>query len=401
MLRRLAVATTVLLAAGSEPKSTSWLDVLSIKMSPPWHGTLASKKEIDELAMKLGWPKHQVGNLFRDMDRDDSGKVSQQEYKAYVKRMHGDLRWLAGTLATNLHTNNHKHHRAMKFRLFGKSAGSLAVDKTEIYKPTFCPDPAKPGDKLWITFAAYVASTSRLVLKNNQVFKFTLGSDDAVKGLNRGLEGACAHEVMNLTIPASLGYGAQGYPPFIPPNSELEFNVKVIAVLPAPPSTAPTAYPTPMPTEEWFQQTYSPAPAPVPFSRAPTPMPERLRGSRHTAVLSVRRADINPAYREGPVVDGQPWGMWLHCASLIAMLHKGGDTGMVTHDFKRSCGAKRCEPGHYIHILKDLKAVQCSACMPGKYQSRHGQASCLSCPIYDHTSSYGQSTCQVCKQLTN
>jgi FKBP-type peptidyl-prolyl cis-trans isomerase len=63
-----------------------------------------------------------------------------------------------------------------------------------------------------------------------QGFSFKLGAGQVIKGWDQGVAGMKIGEQRKLTIPAHLGYGAQGFPGAIPPNSTLVFDVELIAV---------------------------------------------------------------------------------------------------------------------------------------------------------------------------
>ncbi|HAO64457.1 TPA: peptidylprolyl isomerase [Candidatus Taylorbacteria bacterium] len=59
---------------------------------------------------------------------------------------------------------------------------------------------------------------------------FMLGAGQVIKGWDQGIDGMKVGGERTLTIPPELGYGATGYPPVIPANATLFFDVKLVGV---------------------------------------------------------------------------------------------------------------------------------------------------------------------------
>ncbi len=91
----------------------------------------------------------------------------------------------------------------------------------------------KVGDTIAVHYIGYlpdgkVFDTS--LKGQKQPFAFKLGAGQVIQGWDIGLQDMKVGAVRRLTIPATLAYGARGYPPTIPPNTPLVFDTQLIGI---------------------------------------------------------------------------------------------------------------------------------------------------------------------------
>jgi FKBP-type peptidyl-prolyl cis-trans isomerase len=67
-------------------------------------------------------------------------------------------------------------------------------------------------------------------LDRGQTFSFVLGAGNVIPGWDEGVAGMKVGGQRRLIIPPALAYSATGYPPVIPANAQLTFDVQLVAI---------------------------------------------------------------------------------------------------------------------------------------------------------------------------
>jgi FKBP-type peptidyl-prolyl cis-trans isomerase FkpA len=114
------------------------------------------------------------------------------------------------------------------FKVGGKVS---ELQKTELTEGTG--QEAKTGDKVKVHYKGTFAQTGQKFdssYDSGEPVSFDLKSGSVIEGWVEGVPGMKVGGKRRLVVPAELGYGAQGYPGSIPPNTDLVFEIELIGV---------------------------------------------------------------------------------------------------------------------------------------------------------------------------
>jgi FK506-binding protein 1 len=62
-----------------------------------------------------------------------------------------------------------------------------------------------------------------------QTIYFILGAEQVIPGWEEVLPNMCRGQKIRATIPPELAYGTKGYPPLVPPNATLEYDIELVS----------------------------------------------------------------------------------------------------------------------------------------------------------------------------
>jgi FKBP-type peptidyl-prolyl cis-trans isomerase len=91
---------------------------------------------------------------------------------------------------------------------------------------------ARAGQQVTVHYTGWLTNGTKFdsSVDKNRPFPFKLGNGDVIKGWDLGVAGMRVGGRRRLNIPADLAYGVRGYPPVIPPNARLIFDVELLGV---------------------------------------------------------------------------------------------------------------------------------------------------------------------------
>lgn len=91
---------------------------------------------------------------------------------------------------------------------------------------------AVSGKKVTVHYTGWLTDGKKFdsSVDHGKPFVFSLGAGQVIKGWDEGVAGMNVGGKRQLKVPPDLGYGARGYPPVIPPNATLIFDVELLDV---------------------------------------------------------------------------------------------------------------------------------------------------------------------------
>ncbi|KAF0035000.1 hypothetical protein F2P81_012758 [Scophthalmus maximus] len=109
-----------------------------------------------------------------------------------------------------------------------------AVEELQVetlVKPQTCPVLSTMGDTLHIHYTGKLMDGKVIDSSlSRDPLVVELGKRTVIAGLEQSLVGVCEGQKIKASIPSHLAYGKKGYPPTIPGDAALEFEVEVISL---------------------------------------------------------------------------------------------------------------------------------------------------------------------------
>ena len=91
---------------------------------------------------------------------------------------------------------------------------------------------AQSGQQVTVHYTGWLTNGKKFDSSRDhgKALDFQLSKGSVIQGWVEGVAGMRVGGQRRLIIPPDLGYGARGYPPVIPPNSTLIFDVELLGV---------------------------------------------------------------------------------------------------------------------------------------------------------------------------
>uniref|UniRef100_A0A8C7DFQ5 peptidylprolyl isomerase n=1 Tax=Oncorhynchus kisutch TaxID=8019 RepID=A0A8C7DFQ5_ONCKI len=102
-----------------------------------------------------------------------------------------------------------------------------------LVKPETCSIMSEMGDTLQIHYTGKLLAGGKVIDSSlsRDPLVVVLGKRTVIPGLEQSLVGVCEGQKIKTTIPPHLAYGKRGYPPTIPADAALEFEVEVMSLI--------------------------------------------------------------------------------------------------------------------------------------------------------------------------
>ncbi|KAI7886196.1 FK506 binding protein [Lichtheimia hyalospora FSU 10163] len=90
----------------------------------------------------------------------------------------------------------------------------------------------KAGDKVTIHYTGTLTNGNKFDSSRdrNEPFQCTIGIGQVIRGWDEGVTQLSIGQRAKLTCTPDYAYGPRGFPPIIPPNSTLVFDVELLAI---------------------------------------------------------------------------------------------------------------------------------------------------------------------------